>query len=51
MLGLSKSEMHFDAEIHLNERFISTPISRQFGDPLGGHDRASMEMYLESRIE
>jgi len=43
--------MHLEAMIERLWRYTSRPRSSEFGDALGGRDRASLEMYLQAVIE
>jgi len=45
------SEMHLEAVIERVWRRSWRPRSREFGDALGGRDRASLELHWEAVIE
>jgi len=42
------SEMHLEAVIDRVWRYTLRPRSSEFGDALGGPDRASLDEYLEA---
>jgi len=45
------SEMHLEAVIDRVWRCMGRPSSIEFGDTVGGRDRASLDMHLGAEIE
>ena len=45
------SEMHLEAAIEQVSACTLRPRSSEFRYPIGGHDRARLEMHMEAAIE